>query len=230
MSDTIDAPAAVARAISEDMTRRDRRAHYDRLDEAIEREIIDPLQRQGHEWKDFDVDAIADEFLVFDSDDRLYHLDWVTYPELHQQTERFWNLVYTHQNPAPAAESIRTIQQEVADLDFTPDTVARVAWSVMCEPGNRTAGRMIREHGLERAFDMVNLGTLDDVKQQLGAREVTAGKVRQVLQATQRHGMTIVGPHDPHWPWRIDELNDVTPFVLWAKGDTSLLRAEKVYW
>ncbi|MBX3094411.1 MAG: DNA-processing protein DprA [Cryobacterium sp.] len=228
MSDTIDAPAAVARAISEDMTRRDPRAHYDRLDEAIEREILDPLHRQGYGYDDFDVDAIADEFIVFDTDDQLYHLDWVTYPELHKQTERFWNLVYRHQKPAPTAESIHTIQQAVTDLDFTPDTVARVAWAVMCEPGSREAGQLIREHGLERSFDMVNLGTLEDARLQLGAREVTAIKVRRVLEATQRHGMTIIGPHDSHWPWRIDALKDVTPFVLWAKGDTALLTADKV--
>jgi DNA processing protein len=116
-----------------------------------------------------------------------------------------------------------------AGSELDADTVARVAWASITDPGNVEVGRLIEQRGavaaLEAALDPeiesiegVSLGRL---RSGLGPR--TTIRVAESLAAAMEHGWMVVTPLSRAWPAQCDVLGDRAPACLWVAGDPSLL-------
>lgn len=113
------------------------------------------------------------------------------------------------------------------------DRMARASWSVLTEPGDSVAGRLIAELGavaaLEAALD-------DDDRHSLGSAltpvELARGRsrwrprmadVRHPLVVARRVQTRLVVPGDPEWPDRLDDLGPHAPLALWVRGSVAAL-------
>jgi DNA processing protein len=129
-------------------------------------------------------------------------------------------------------------EREVLDREALGERFARASWTGVAEPGDRTAGLLIRMLGAERA-----LGLLIDARDaepiaaalaEVGADEVdpkelvdavarwsprisTPDALRSLRQAA-RFGAQLVVPGDSAWPAGFDDLGDCAPFALWVRG------------
>jgi len=110
------------------------------------------------------------------------------------------------------------------DVDMV-DAYARVWWTVLTEPGDGTAGDLISRFGAAAALRLA-LADHDDEWSPARARwrpRADVGAVRQALDAGRRAGATLVGPADPRWPVRLDDLAVHAPHALWVRGDPGRL-------
>jgi len=115
--------------------------------------------------------------------------------------------------------------------DVDPEeTVARVAWSVLVEPGDGVAGALITQHGPARALEMAvgESGLL--VPGSLEPRQLSEAQARWRPRAQSRAvldamesclavGGRLLLPGDDLWPAGLDDLDEHAPLVLWARGD-----------
>ncbi|WP_156759580.1 DNA-processing protein DprA [Microbacterium karelineae] len=109
-----------------------------------------------------------------------------------------------------------------------PERVARVAWSVLIEPGDRVAGERIARLGAAGALD--------------GLAEAARGGDRELAQAVDRwrsrwdpalvtaaiaegarREMRLLVPGDAAWPEAFDVLGPHAPVALWVRGDPAAL-------
>lgn len=121
------------------------------------------------------------------------------------------------------------------------EVLARVAWSVITEPGDGVAGALVAEMGAEAAWQTVVHGAVDRLlpPRQDGRafREgvarwrprISSAGVGFALRDAARLGARLLLPGDDAWPESLDDLEVHRPFVLWVRGDASALRtAERV--
>ncbi|MEV4735288.1 MULTISPECIES: DNA-processing protein DprA [unclassified Microbacterium] len=126
------------------------------------------------------------------------------------------------------------------DVDRRMDAIARVAWSVLAEPGDGVAGALIQELGATEALRLavdehptparvrgaipVEDGAIDEGisrwRPRVDPRRVTDA-VGSALAANAR----LLLPGDPGWPVQIDDLGRHAPLLLWVRGETRLLAA-----
>ncbi|WP_194419735.1 DNA-processing protein DprA [Microbacterium abyssi] len=111
-------------------------------------------------------------------------------------------------------------------------TLARVAWSVLAEPGDGVAGALISQLG---AVEALRFG-LSDESFGLAEKTIQDGRRRWLPRAQPRaigdalRGAAEVGarlmlPGDAEWPGALDDLGDHAPAVLWVRGDPAHLAA-----
>ncbi len=128
------------------------------------------------------------------------------------------------------------------------DRFARAAWSVLVEPGDATAGRLVAERGAADALRLVlRDGDRSGAQDAQGAgtglpeEELTAamerwrprlrsGEVERALLLAARVAARLLVPPserepDLPWPSGTDDLGDHAPITLWARGDPERLRA-----
>ncbi|MFC7790445.1 DNA-processing protein DprA [Microbacterium sp. MAHUQ-60] len=117
--------------------------------------------------------------------------------------------------------------------DADPDEViARVAWSVLVEPGDGVAGTLIAEHGARRALEMTTAESGLLTPGSLGATQLSEALARwhprarpqavlDALQSCVQIGGRLLLPGDDLWPAGLDDLGVHAPVVLWARGDVS---------
>jgi DNA processing protein len=136
----------------------------------------------------------------------------------------------------------------VGDLtsDANDDTVARMVWSSIVEPGDRIAGALIDVYGpadalafaetatdratdIERArvtlTDCGHPTTEDELREALArwtARLEEAHVVAQ-LEVAARMGARVVIPGDDAWPLGLSELGNHAPHALWLRGNCATL-------
>ncbi len=120
------------------------------------------------------------------------------------------------------------------------DLFARAIWSVLVEPGDSTAGALIAAVGAVTAARLVidrapartiSDATRGEVTTEAAASGVArwierlrANDVMRSLESAARCRAVMVVPGDAHWPESLDALGDSPPVLLWARGDTALLR------
>lgn len=125
----------------------------------------------------------------------------------------------------PAAARVRPD----ADQD---EVIARVAWSVLVEPGDGVAGTLIAEHGARRALEMTTGESGLLTPGSLGAAQLSEALARwhprarpqavlDALQSCVEIGGRLLLPGDDLWPAGLDDLGVHAPVVLWARGDVS---------
>lgn len=105
----------------------------------------------------------------------------------------------------------------------SPDALARAMWSVLAEPGDGVAGRLVRERG---AVDAVRAalagGDEDDEVRRARERWVPraeAAAITGALERARRVGARLIVPGDADWPARVDDLGDHAPLALWVRGE-----------
>ncbi|MGM7696665.1 DNA-processing protein DprA [Microbacterium sp. A84] len=128
-----------------------------------------------------------------------------------------------------AAESARP-------QDDPGETLARVAWGVVAEPGDGVAGAMIAQFG---AVEALRYG-LSDSGFELSERAVDEARrrwrpraqpraVSDALRGASEVGARLLLPGDDEWPSGLDDLGDHAPSLLWVRGDVAqLTRRERV--
>lgn len=143
-----------------------------------------------------------------------------------------------------AAELVRRLSADDVGGASMRDRFALAAWSGVAEPGDRTAGALVRALGpspaLQALLDREEPSRVADRARASGA-DVTDSDVAEAfgrwtprlhaggsvlaLQQAVRFGMRLVTPDDDAWPTQLDDLGDHAPRVLWARGDVGRLAA-----
>ncbi len=139
------------------------------------------------------------------------------------------------------AEVVAAARRLRPDEDVT-DALARVAWSVVAEPGDAVAGTLIGELGAADALGIAFGGSRQGTFTLLdaagsGSRALSEARkrwrpradpraVRDALRSAHDVGAALLIPGDPHWPHALDDLGVNAPTVLWVRGRAELLVAE----
>ncbi|MFC7218253.1 DNA-processing protein DprA [Streptomyces polyrhachis] len=105
--------------------------------------------------------------------------------------------------------------------------MARAALSCLIEPGDRVAGRWVREYGPEVvAWDLTRSQKQPPYAE---GRRVGSPRARErardpgrELERIQRAGGRFVCPGDSEWPTQLDDLGDARPLGLWVRGRPDL--------
>lgn len=134
------------------------------------------------------------------------------------------------------------------DTSDPVETAARVAWSVIVEPGDSVAGELMAAFGPQRALGSV-LSAADGAVDELLADCVDAGvpgaedadafdgvlrtaidrwrprlarsDVADVVAAAESVGARLLVPGAPGWPTALDDLGPHAPLVLWTRSATA---------
>ncbi|WP_322412065.1 DNA-processing protein DprA [Microbacterium invictum] len=111
-------------------------------------------------------------------------------------------------------------------------TWARVAWSLLTEPGDGAAGCLIEEVGAAPALEIAVGGypapaplaaDVDRGRQRWMPRWRPDG-VAEACAAAARAEVQLILPGDASWPTALDDLGPHRPVCLWVRGDAALLR------
>ena len=145
-----------------------------------------------------------------------------------------WGIADERINAALAAVGRRPSDQEQRDEEF-----ARTAWSVLVEPGDGTAGALLRHLGaagalrmlLQRASVAAIVDATEREVQERSAAEAIArwmprlrsDDVLRALDGAARCSARLLLPGDGAWPVGVDDLGDFAPVVLWVRGDITAL-------
>lgn len=110
------------------------------------------------------------------------------------------------------------------------DRLARVAWSVLAEPGDGVAGALIASEGAAGALRVAGeRGSVPrevaDGRARWGARWDPA-LVAHAVSRGARRGMTFLAPGDAHWPTGFADLGPHAPLALWVRGDARALATD----
>jgi len=118
-----------------------------------------------------------------------------------------------------AARALRGLRDD-DDHGGAVEAFARAVWSVLTEPGDGVAGKLIAEHGPVRALSVATSAGRED----LGAARARwlprlhPDAIAAALDAARRSGTSLVVPGDASWPARLDDLGEHAPVVLWRRG------------
>lgn len=114
--------------------------------------------------------------------------------------------------------------------DDPAQTLARVSWGVIAEPGDGVAGALIARLGavdaLRVALDDSRFALSDRVIGEAQRRWRPRARQRDVvrsLQGAREVGARLLLPGDPEWPESIDDLGEHAPVLLWVRGDVGRL-------
>jgi DNA processing protein len=129
--------------------------------------------------------------------------------------------------------TLDTFRQEAGEVSrtFDSDTLARAAWTVIAEPQDGDAGRLIAAVGAEDAIHLI-LSThhetyeeipLENLRARVATRNI--GTLRRILDGSVRLGIELLTPSHPDWPHRLDDLGTGAPYALWVRGNSALLGA-----
>lgn len=122
---------------------------------------------------------------------------------------------------------------EVASGEGALERYARAVWSVLAEPGDGTAGRLIAAVGPVRAVELA-VGSGTSAEAGLEAADLARGRERWAPRADDvtvgrafdqaaASGARLLTPEDADWPAPLDDLGDHAPPCLWLRGDPAAL-------
>lgn len=105
------------------------------------------------------------------------------------------------------------------------DLIARVAWGVVTEPGDGTAGALVAQFGAVEALQF----TFGDGVESERHRTVRDGRkrwlprwdtalIRAAMESALRCRAQLLLPGDAAWPAGLDDLDAHAPHVLWLRG------------
>ena len=127
-----------------------------------------------------------------------------------------------------------------ADASGRAELVARAAWSMLGEPGDRTAGLLVTALGAAMALDLLLDGATpasiaervdpdavagraaltSDIDQALARwrPRLRSGAVVRSFEAAGRCGARLLVPDSALWPEAVDDLGVHAPIALWVRG------------
>ncbi|MDE0545945.1 DNA-processing protein DprA [Microbacterium sp. C7(2022)] len=115
---------------------------------------------------------------------------------------------------------------------ITDERSARILLAAASEPGDRTTGALVRRLGAVATLDLVQseqvvVHEVDKAEFELWRRRVGPRIERdggaRIVEATERMSLHLLTPVDEEWPRELNQLGDLAPLTLWAKGDVSHL-------
>lgn len=120
--------------------------------------------------------------------------------------------------------------------DEPEEALARIAWSVLAEPGDGVAGALVHALGAADALRVVTGagGALLPAIPRTQAVTEASGRwasradpraVRAAVLHAADVGARLVVPGSEWWPRELDDLEAHAPLVLWVRGDPNLLTA-----
>ena len=141
---------------------------------------------------------------------------------------------------------IRRAIQRLRPNGDPAETLGRVAWSVIAEPGDGVAGALISQMGAGEAIRLAltpevltsaRLSASDDPTVR-AHRALSEGRrrwmpranvsaVRNALYSAEEVSATLVLPGDTYWPAPLNDLEVHAPALLWVRGDARHLVAEE---
>lgn len=127
-----------------------------------------------------------------------------------------------------AVEAIRRASS--TPLTHSDAAIARVAWSVIVEPGDSEVGALIHMHGPVAALALVvnpSTGDVPDRLVSLAGAQYNPSRVARRLDLTDKYGFEILTPEDAGWPTRLAALGNTAPLLLWCHGNLEALTAER---
>jgi DNA processing protein len=121
------------------------------------------------------------------------------------------------------------------DDTYDHDTLARVAWSTIAEPGDRRVGSLVSELGAAAALDALVDTQLDALPgtplAELRAEalpHLSLPTVVGALAVTVEEQIRLLTPSSVAWPAQLNDLGERAPLCLWLRGDHSQLRMASV--
>lgn len=125
----------------------------------------------------------------------------------------------------------------VGGHDDREDAVARVAWTVLAEPGDGVAGALIAELGAAESLRFVVADAAGLLTPRRAPHVVEEGiarwrpraeirGVREAILGARDAGAHLVLPGDETWPTPVDDLREHAPALLWVRGDPRMLVRE----
>lgn len=102
------------------------------------------------------------------------------------------------------------------------DAVARIAWSILIEPGDGVAGEAIARFGPRSALDRVATAPRgDDIASALDrwASRWDPHLVLDAIAAARRREIRLLVPGEASWPAGLDDLGPHAPVCLWVRGE-----------
>ncbi|HWK78693.1 MULTISPECIES: DNA-processing protein DprA [unclassified Microbacterium] len=127
---------------------------------------------------------------------------------------------------------IRRAAEAARPDDDPSETLARVGWSVLIEPGDGVAGALVAELGALEALKFAlageTFGLAEKAIQEGRRRWVPRAQpraVRDALRGAAEVDARLLLPGDPDWPTALDDLGSHAPTLLWVRGDPSHLVA-----
>lgn len=110
------------------------------------------------------------------------------------------------------------------------ERAARIALSVIAEPDDAVTGRVLaRVGGVETLRLIESTGAVPglDRPEAMLWRERLAAQIKpeppRMLDQAQQAGFGTLIPTDREWPTGLNDLRERSPYVLWTRGDGSLL-------
>ncbi|MGB3257917.1 MAG: DNA-processing protein DprA [Ornithinimicrobium sp.] len=101
---------------------------------------------------------------------------------------------------------------------LSPEHRARMAWSRIAEPDDRTARALIADVGLVDALERVRSGAgVGGTRSERFAARLRDLSTDRDLEITSRVGAVLIFPDDPEWPTGVDDL-EFPPWCLWVRG------------
>jgi DNA processing protein len=127
-------------------------------------------------------------------------------------------------------------EAQLANLATLDQVQARVAWSLIVEPGDKMVNAFIAAHDGDASAAFADVvagklsrqpdGTVAEISDALGRwmPRTDTRTLAQTIDKTIALGITVLIPGDPEWPSeKLDRLGDAAPVVLYVLGDSTLL-------
>ncbi|GAA0990050.1 DNA-processing protein DprA [Subtercola frigoramans] len=119
--------------------------------------------------------------------------------------------------------------QHTTNTHHSANTVARIVWAGIANPGDTLAGALTQTVGHEYALEILLNSTgdfaagipLTHIRKVASERFSVKNAVR-AINATQRKGYTLLTPERAGWPELVEGLGFAMPHALWVRGDTTL--------
>jgi len=135
------------------------------------------------------------------------------------------------------AERLRPLRHGAPSDDAEAERLFAIAvWSVLVEPGDGIAGRLVSHLGPREALRRLMDGALSDADEgaDVTRAELAAGvarwmprlkapAIRAAIDLAARARVRLIVPGDPEWPAAVDDLGDHAPLCLWVRGDPQAL-------
>ncbi|MCB0914426.1 MAG: DNA-protecting protein DprA [Actinobacteria bacterium] len=116
---------------------------------------------------------------------------------------------------APRSTSADAIGRSGGDAHWEAEVRARIALSLLAEPGDSKVGAEVGRKGPERVAAELE-------RTRLPARSASplAEAVATQLERAAALGARCLLPGYPGWPTQLDDLGDAKPFLLWVTGES----------
>lgn len=134
-------------------------------------------------------------------------------------------------SPERAREVLSTLCTMPESDDEILDIYASAVWTMLTEPGDRIAGRMIQARGPHRALSTLGSG---QPPEGVSAKEYRAAldrwrprahieELEKAFQTAQRRGVRLLTRRDEVWPDQLEDLGEHAPAALWVRGSVRTL-------